>query len=210
MVSANYYFVPINGTLTVMPPGSYTITTNPTSLTIQRGQSGQATITITPLNVYQGTVTLTCGELPANVTCTISPASYTFPGNQGATGTSGSENPAQGTIRINTTAGTVVGALQAGKSDLHLAGFLIPGGLAGLFLVFARKRIAKATTLWSLCALLALGFGTLAITSCGGTSAMSGGTAAPGTTTITISGTGTTPSGSGTVTAMVPLTVTIQ
>jgi hypothetical protein len=101
MTAANYYFVPINGTLTVTQAGSYVITANPSSLTITRGQSAQSIITITPSNGYQGTITLTCGTLPANVTCTVSPSTYTFTGN--ISGTS-SENPAQGTITINTTA----------------------------------------------------------------------------------------------------------
>jgi hypothetical protein len=206
MTAANYYFVPINGTLTVTQAGSYVITANPSSLTITRGQSAQSIITITPSNGYQGTITLTCGTLPANVTCTVSPSTYTFTGN--ISGTS-SENPAQGTITINTTARTVVGALPAKDSSMRLAGLMIPGAFVGLFLVFARKRIAKHSAIWSLCALLALGIGaTLGLTSCGGSSVNT--IANPGTTTITITGSGTTPSGSGTVTATVPLTVTIQ
>jgi hypothetical protein len=206
LTATNYYFVFIDGTLTVTPPGSYKITANPSSLTIQRGQSGQSIITITPSNAYQGTITLSCGQLPANVSCTISPSTYTFPGSQNA---DGSENPALGTVVISTTAGTVVGALPAEKSNLRLAGLLIPGALAGLFLLFARKRVAKTSALWSLCVLLTLGLGMLAVTSCGGSSGLT--TAAPGTVTVTITGSGTTPSGgSSTVTATVPLTVTIQ
>jgi hypothetical protein len=210
MTSANYYFVPVNGTLTVTQAGTYAITASPSSLTIQRGLSAQSIITITPSNGYQGTITLTCGTLPANVTCTVSPSTYTFTGYTTVTGSSGTstyENAATGTVLINTTAGTVVGSLPAGKSSLRTASFLIPGALAGLFLAFARKRIAKRSAIWSLCALLMLGAGSLAITSCGGSSVNS--TAATGTQTITLTGTGTTPSG-GTVTAAVPLTVTIQ
>jgi hypothetical protein len=203
--SPNYAFQFVNGTLTILPPGGYTITTNPSSLTIARGQSAQSIVTITPSNLYQGTVTLSCGQLPANVSCTISPATYIFPGNQ--TGGNPSENPALGTITINTTAAPVVGALSAEKSSLRLAGLLIPGALAGLFLLFARRRVARASAIWSLCALLAFGLGALAVTSCGGSSGLT--TAATGTQTITLTGTGTTPSG-GTVTATAPLTVTIQ
>jgi hypothetical protein len=205
LAASNYYFVLVNGTLTVTPPGSYTITANPSSLIIQRGQSAQSTIIITPSNAYQGTITLSCGQLPANVSCTISPAIYTFPGSQNP---DGSENPAQGTITINTRAATVASARPAEKSDLHLAGLLIPGAIAGVFLGFARKRVAKAAALLSLCALLTLGLGMLTSTSCGGSHGLT--TTAPSSTTITISGSGTTPSGSGTVTASAPLTVTIQ
>jgi hypothetical protein len=206
MTSANYYFVPITGTLTVTQAGTYTITANPSSLTIARGQSAQSTIIITPSNAYQGTIALTCGTLPANVTCTISPSTYTF---TGAYNSSGYEYPAQGIITINTTSATVVGNNAPRKSNVSFAGFLIPGSLTGLFLVFARKRVAKITIFWSLYALLALGIGaTLGLTSCGGSSVNT--TAAAGTQTITITGSGTTPSGSGTVTATVPLTITIQ
>jgi hypothetical protein len=203
--AANYYFVFQNGTLEVTSPGSYAMTASPTSLSIPRGQIGQATIILTPANYYQGTVTLSCGSLPTNVSCVFSPATYTFTGSQTV---SGGQNPAQGTITINTAANTVVAAAQADKSNLRLAGLLIPGAIAGLFLVFARKRVAKSTALWSLCALLALGMGALAITSCGGSSGLT--TAAPGTVTVTITGSGTTPSGGSTVTATAPLTVTIQ
>ena len=207
MTATNYYLVPVNGTLTVTPPGTYAITANPSSLTIQRGLSGQATITITPSNGYQGTITLTCGTLPANVTCTVSPSTYTFTGYIAVTGTSGYENAQQGTITINTQSNTVVGANAPQKSNLRLAGLMIPGALTGLFLVFARKRVTKFSGIWPLCALLMLGAGMLAITSCSNATNTA---AAAGIQTITISGSGTTPSGSGSVTATVPLTVTIQ
>jgi hypothetical protein len=209
MTSTNYYFVPVNGTLTIGQPGTYAITANPSSLTIQRGLRAQSTITITPSNGYEGTITLTCGTLPANVTCTVSPSTYTFTGYTAVSGTIGYEDAQQGTITINTTSATVVGSNAKQKSNVSLAGFLIPGALAGFFLLFARKRVAKIATFWSLCALLSLGIGaTLGLTSCGGSSVNT--TAAAGTQTITITGSGTTPSGSGTVTATVPLTVTIQ
>jgi YVTN family beta-propeller protein len=95
----NDAFVFVNGTLTVLPPGNFSITANPTSLTIPRGQSGLSTITITPANNYQGSVSLSCGQMPANVSCVVSPSTFTFPGSQNP---DGSENAAQGTITINT------------------------------------------------------------------------------------------------------------
>jgi len=209
MTSTNYQLVPKNGTLTVGQAGTYVITANPSSLTIQRGLSAQSTITITPSNDYQGTITLTCGTLPANVTCTVSPSTYTFTGEFVSNGNVVAEQPQKGIITINTTSATVVGANSSQKSNVSLAGFLISGAFAGLFLLFARKRVAKIATFWSLCALLSLGIGaTLGLSSCGGSSVNT--TAAAGTQTITITGTGTTPSGSGAVTATVPLTVTIQ
>jgi hypothetical protein len=194
-----------NGTLTVSPPGSFAITANPAALTIRRGMSAQTTITITPANYYQGTVSLSCGPLPANISCVVSPATYTFPGSQNP---DGSENPAQGTITINTVAGTIAGALPTRNSSNHLAGVLVPGAALGLLLLFARRRAAGWFSVGRACILLTLALGLFSLISCGGGAGLA--TAAPGTITLSISGSGTTPSGSGSVTATVPLTVTIQ
>ncbi len=205
LASPNYSLVFINGTLTVTPPGSITITANPATLTIPRGHSGQSTITITPLNNYQGTVSMSCGQLPANVSCVVSPATFTFPGSQNP---DGSENAAHGTITINTAAGNVVGALQKRDSNLLEAGFILPGALAGLVLLFVRRRAERWLDAFRTCALMILGLSLFGLISCGGGSGFK--TAAPGTITLTINGSGTTPSGNNSVAASVPLTVIIQ
>ena len=205
LTSPDYYFVFLNGTLTVTPPGGFVITANPSSLTIPTGMSGQATLTITPNNAYQGTVTLSCGQLPANVSCVVSPATYTFPGSQNA---DGSENPAQGTITIS-TAGTLVGLMPAKNSTILNASFLIPGAAAGLMLLLIRRRMARRGIVLGACVLTILSLGMISLTACGGSSG-SGTKPVTGTTILTINGSGTTPSGAGTVTASAPLSVTIQ
>ena len=205
LASPFYFFKFINGTLTVTPPGSFLITANPSSLTIPNGMSGQATLTITPTNAYQGTVTLTCGTLPANVSCAVSPATYTFPGTQNA---DGSENAAQGTITISTS-GALAGSVPSKPSNLYVASLLLPGALLAGMLAFARRRMAQRGALWGLCLLAVLGLGMLSVSACGG-SASSMTKATPGTTILTINGSGTVPSGNGTVTASAPLSVTIQ
>jgi len=202
-----YFFNFINGVLTITPPGSFVITVNPSSLTIPGGMSGQATITITPTNAYQGMVTLSCGQLPANVTCIVSPATYTFPGSQNA---DGSENAAQGTITVNTTVGQVVGELSAPPSTPRLAGFFFPGAIAVLYIAFALRRASRNKIGWSLCFLIIAGAGIISLESCGGSKGSSGIAAKPGTSVVTITGSGTTPSGNGNVTASAPLTVIIQ
>ena len=201
----NYAFVFYDGTLTVSPPGSFAITANPASLTIPRGMSAQTTVTITPANYYQGTVSLSCGPLPANISCVVSPATYTFPGSQNPYG---SENPAQGTVTINTVASTIVGALPTRNSSNHLAGILVPAAASGLLVLFARRRAARWLGLGRACILLALALALFSLISCGGGAGLTG--AVPGTITLSINGSGTTPSGDGSVTATVPLTVTIQ
>ncbi|AXC09546.1 hypothetical protein ACPOL_0161 [Acidisarcina polymorpha] len=204
LAAANYYFVFVNGQLTVTPPGSFTISAAPPALTVPTGLSRQATITLTPLNLYQGTVTLGCGQVPANVTCVISPATYVFPGSQTINGT---ENSAQGTITITASGATVVGSL-ARNNSISSATFVIPGTFAGLLLVFARRKAASKSSIWGVIAFLALGASMLAVTSCGGSSKML--SAAPGSATVMITGNGTTVGGNGTVTASLPLSVTIQ
>ena len=205
LTAANYYFVYVNGQLTVTPPGGFTITTSPPSLTIPTGLTAQATLTITPINVYQGTVTLSCGQVPANVSCLISPSTYVFPGAQTVNGT---ENNAQGTITITVSKNTVVGSLPGDDSIRGAATLLIPGALASLLIAFTRKRIATRGSIWGVAILATLGISMLAITSCGGSSKSM--TAVPGTSTVMIVGTGTTVTGDGAVTASAPLSVTIQ
>jgi hypothetical protein len=201
----NYAFVFVNSTLTITPAGNFAISASPASLTIPRGQSGQSTITITPANNYQGSVTVSCGQMPANVSCVASPSTFTFPGSQNP---DGSENPAQGTITINTAAGTIVGAVAARNLNTSQAGFLVPGTFFGLLLLFLRRRCAWRVGAARVCIFLLLGLGVFFLISCsGGTSFV---TAAPGTITVSINGSGTTPSGSGAVTASAPLTVVIQ
>jgi hypothetical protein len=205
LAAPNYAFVFVNSTLTVLPPGNFGISASPGSLTIPRGQSGQSTITITPGNNYQGSVTMTCGQMPANVSCVVSPSTYTFPGSQNP---DGSENPAQGTITINTAAGTIVGALKARNPNTSIAGLFLPGAFFGLLLLFLRRRRARWLGAARVCIFLLLGLGVFSLISCGGGASFV--TAAPGTITVSINGSGTTPSGSGTVTASTPLTVVIQ
>jgi hypothetical protein len=204
LLAPNYGFVFVNGTLTVTPAGSFAIAANPASLTIPRGQSGQSTITITPSNNYQGSVTMSCGQMPANVSCVVSPSTFTFPGSQNP---DGSENPAQGTITINTAPGIIVGAVPARNSNAAQAGLLIPGAFFGLLLLFLRRRAAWLGV-GRACIFLLLGLGLFSLISCGGGTSFVA--AAPGTITVSINGSGTVPSGSGTVTASAPITVVIQ
>jgi hypothetical protein len=65
----------------------YTLSANPSNATIQPGSSAAFTITLTPINGYNGTVTLACGQLPAGVTCAFSTGTLTPANNQVATST---------------------------------------------------------------------------------------------------------------------------
>lgn len=59
-------------------------TVSPTSLTVTRGSTGTTTLTATPVGGLSGTVTLACGSLPQNMTCSFSPATLTLTGSNTA------------------------------------------------------------------------------------------------------------------------------
>jgi len=49
--------------------GDFTIAANPPSLTITSGGSGAITLTLAPVNGFQGPVDLACGDLPSGISC---------------------------------------------------------------------------------------------------------------------------------------------
>ena len=63
----------------------FSVTANPTSLSLVAGQSGNVGLTITPLNGSTQTVMLSCGGLPEESGCTFVPASVTLDGTHSAT-----------------------------------------------------------------------------------------------------------------------------
>jgi hypothetical protein len=73
------------------------VSASASSLTVTAGQSGQITVTVTPINGSAQTVTLSCSGLPAMTTCQANPASITLDGTHSATST----------ITIQTTAAAV-------------------------------------------------------------------------------------------------------
>jgi hypothetical protein len=59
------------------PSPDFSLSANPSSLTVNRGASGTSTITISRLNGFNGSVALTASGLPSGVTASFSPASTT-------------------------------------------------------------------------------------------------------------------------------------
>jgi hypothetical protein len=74
-----------NGLLTF--GADFSVQAKPTSLTINRASQGTAIISITSLNSFSAAVTLSCAQLPANVTCGFSPNPVTPPSNGNITST---------------------------------------------------------------------------------------------------------------------------
>ena len=163
-------------TVTVQPlPPDFSIAASPTTLSMAPGGTGTSTVTITPLNGFNSTVTFTCSGLPSQTTCTFSPVSVT------PSGTS--------TITITATIATTgvsammhPGLLGTGKP---LYALVLPGLVGLLGLGSARKRLhAVLRSAGMLAIALALAFG---LGACGGGPSAPTNPGTPtGTSTVTI------------------------
>ena len=159
----------------------FQIGANPSTITVGApGQSGSATVTITPLDGFNQSLSMTCSGLPADSSCSFQSAS---------TG---------GTVTITTTgpglaasAGSAasLGAVRSNGGDPFYA--LALPGLVVLGLSGFRKRRLRALQLPMLLAACML---TSLLVACGGGSGGSGGGGGtggtqPGTSTVTITAT---------------------
>ena len=93
-------------TLMCSSPPDFSITCNPSSLTVSRGISGNSTCTITSLNGFNIAVNLGCAGLPTGVTCSFNPNPATPPSNGSIISTltvNVSSNIALGTYQFQVT-----------------------------------------------------------------------------------------------------------
>jgi hypothetical protein len=176
--------------------GDFGITTAPTTLSLPAGQAGTSTITIAPLQGFNSTVSLSCGSLPAKVTCAISPASVTLDGT----------NPKTAAVMIGTVANSALPPPPLSPNQPRFPfGMFVSVVLALLLLATAKRRENMSpdrVLLVTAILILALGLG-----SCSGGSGSSGSTGTiPGTYPITLTGTG--PSGAPSHATTLTLTVT--
>ncbi|MBT9333138.1 MBG domain-containing protein [Paracidobacterium acidisoli] len=207
--AVNYTFTLAPGTLTVTgggPVPDFAISANPQVLTILPGQTGQTTLTLTPVNYFQGSVSVSCGTLPANMSCIFTPSAFSV---------DGTGMPATITLTVNTNAGAqLVGALVPGGNSrlLQAAIFWLPGGLTGLLIAFNRRRFGKHTRVLYGLVFLVLFCGMAgSLTGCGGGSLTAHSQyAASGTSTVTLTGVGTSTNLTGTESHAVNLTVTVE
>ncbi len=168
------------------------LTASVSSLTITRGNSGTVTLTATPMGAYSGTLTFSCGNLPAHTACLFAPATLTF--TQGTT-------PQTSTLTVTTKDGTTAMLHRDGgftARGIVAAVLFLPIGLLG---VAARRRNKSAIAnagLWML--LLAASLGVAGMSGCGGSTT----TTASGSYTVpviaTVNGT----------TSQVSLAITVQ
>ncbi len=160
-------------------PSTFSLTVNPSALTLTTGQNGTITVQIASVNKASDTVSLGCANLPAAVNCHFASNSLTLAA--GATVTT------QLTIDTNNplSGGTSIAARRTSDPSAPLAAALsLPlAALFGFLLLGFRRRVPR----WMV-VLCAVGLGTLVLNGCGG---FSQNTAAPGNYTLQVTGVGT-------------------
>jgi hypothetical protein len=155
----------------VFPAPDFTVAIDPTSLSVQAGQSGTATITVQDVGGFAGNISFSCSGLPAGVTCSFLPATVTPSGGTAASTTL--------TVATSATTATL------GHSPRP---FLPEAALAALLCGFGWKR-RRGMQWLMLLAVCFVGLGLLS--GCGGSSA---GTSTPPpvqpvTSTVTVTAT---------------------
>ncbi|MGB9032870.1 MAG: Ig-like domain repeat protein, partial [Acidobacteriaceae bacterium] len=179
----------------------YSLSVNPTTLTVTAGQSGMTVVSVTPAFGFSQQVGFTCTGLPAASSCSFSPSTVTPSGSSASTTTLTVATDVSATALFRTDPRNHRG-FGAGVQTF-LAVVLI--GLSGL--VRTRRRVSS----FFCAALLMVSLGAV-IAGCGGgggnhSSGGGGGggaTTPPGTSTVTVTGT------AGTLSQTVTFTLTVQ
>ncbi|MGA2387435.1 MAG: hypothetical protein ABSF97_00615 [Candidatus Sulfotelmatobacter sp.] len=137
------------------PTPTVSLKASPGSLTIQAGLSGTLTVSAIPqAGTFNNPISLSCGSLPSNLSCTFYPATVT-PGSRTATST---------LVISDTSLSARVNPPNGHNALPFSAGWMLPFGLAGFFFLGQgnRKRGVQAL---AFCALLGMG---MATTACAG------------------------------------------
>jgi hypothetical protein len=147
---------------------AFTLSANPTQLSLSAGQSSAVTLSVVSAGGLSGTVSFTCTGLPTGSTCAFQPATIAANGANTAQST---------TLTIGLPGGASAKArpLANGRPDAYLAGlFMLPGGLFGLYLLWQRKRLQRSLGMWILTTVfllsVAIGCGTSSSSGSGGSS----------------------------------------
>jgi Bacterial Ig-like domain (group 3) len=176
---------------------NFSLSLSPASVSIAGGGSGGTTITATPAFGFASAITFACSGLPADATCSFSPATVTPGGSATAT--------TKLTIATNVASASLGKDLPTPWSNGRkpmLCIFLF-GGLGLLRVRRYFRNLTRSHALLNLAvfALLLLGMAGAAVIGCGGGSSNS---TPAGTSTVTITATG------GSQTQTTTLSVTVQ
>jgi len=158
----------------------FVISINPTTITVNQGNSGSANVTLTPSGGFNQTVTFLCSGLPIYSQCTFNPPTIT---------PDGTNTPSNVVMTVSTNVATArLLRPNFGRSGAVLAVFSI--GLLGLVQVRGRRQGRRSTlgryASW-LSLMLCIAVVTL-LASCGGSSSNNRVLTPKGTSTVTVAG----------------------
>jgi Chitobiase/beta-hexosaminidase C-terminal domain/Fn3 associated/Galactose oxidase, central domain len=163
LITANY----------IIPPG-FTLTTNPTSLTVDSGASGTTTVSVSAFGGFNSAVSFACSGQQSGVTCGFNPTTVTPTGGAAATTT------------LTFTASALAESRPTRGPFLPVSGIT----LAALVFVFNKRKAVRGILLVTI---FAAGFGMLSGCGSGGAGSGGGGGGGGGTTptvsTVTITAT---------------------
>ena len=190
--NANYAAAtPVNQSFQVNT-ASFTLTSNPTSMTVAPGQPGTFTLKVTPQGSFTSPISFSCSGLPALANCTFNPATVTPNASTITT-----------TLTITTTANTAsLAPTPFGRrsSPVYAIWLLLPVMLLGTGMAAPKRR-----KLLSCFLVFLLVSGCLLQVACGTGSHSGGGGGTPaGSYTITITG------AAASTQHTAPLTLTVQ
>jgi hypothetical protein len=131
--------IPASVGIAVSSAGDYSVSADPSSLTITAGNSGSATLTVTPTGGYSGTISFACSGLPLYSSCTFQPASVSL---------NGSNTPVTTKLTVDTSGNGHTAALEYPQSNHGspvgpASLWFVQAGLAGLVLTGAAKSRRK-------------------------------------------------------------------
>ena len=147
------------------PPPDFGVAVSPVTATVAAGQSAVATLTVTPIGGYSGTVNFSCGTLPGGAACSFTPASVT----------PASGLAANGKLTITTTAPSSA-AQQSVPRPLEGIALIS----AGLLLLFPKRRLVLKGVHSAVLTLFLLS-GLISLSGCGQSSSSPSGPGTPNT-----------------------------
>jgi len=121
--------------------GDFALTANPASLVIAAGKSGTAMLTVSPVNGFQGAVSLACDDVPSNITCVF----------QSPTVNVNSASPLQTVLTLRISQNSLTQPRRNGRQDTSLHpwfGCFLP--ILGFGAAFVPRRRGIARARWML------------------------------------------------------------